>query len=49
MEVKDILRNRRIELDLTMKELAQRVGVSEATISRGLIVLTTIFVYVSTK
>ena len=34
MEVKDILRNRRIELGMTMKELAAKVGVSEGTISR---------------
>ena len=34
MEVKDIIRNRRIELDLTMKEVANLVGVSEGTISR---------------
>ena len=34
MEIKDILKNRRIELDMTMKELADKVGVSEGTISR---------------
>lgn len=34
MEVKDILRNKRIELGLTMKQLAEKVGVSEGTISR---------------
>jgi len=34
MEVKDIIRNRRIEMDMTMKEVADLVGVSEATISR---------------
>ena len=34
MAVKDIIRNRRIELGLTMKELADAVGVSEGTISR---------------
>lgn len=34
MEVKDIIRNRRIELDLTMKDVAEKVGVSEGTISR---------------
>lgn len=34
MEVKDIIRNRRIEMGLTMKELALKVGVSEGTISR---------------
>lgn len=34
MEVKDILRNKRIELGLTMKQLADKVGVSEGTISR---------------
>ena len=32
--IKDILRNKRIELGLTMKEVAQKVGVSEGTISR---------------
>lgn len=32
--VKDIIKNRRIELGLTMKELSNRVGVSEGTISR---------------
>lgn len=34
MEVKDIIRNRRIELGYTMKQVADFVGVSEATISR---------------
>lgn len=34
MEIKDILKNKRIELGLTMAEVAQKVGVSEATISR---------------
>lgn len=34
MEIKDILRNRRIELGLTMKDLSDKVGVSEGTISR---------------
>lgn len=34
MEIKDIIRNRRVELGLTMKQVADKVGVSEATISR---------------
>ena len=34
MEVKDIIRNKRIELHLTMKQVADKVGVSEGTISR---------------
>ena len=34
MEVKDIIRNKRIELGLSMKELADKVGVTEGTISR---------------
>ena len=34
MEIKDIIRNKRIELGYTMKELAEKVGVNEATISR---------------
>lgn len=34
MEVKDIIRQRRIELNLTMKEVADAVGVNEGTISR---------------
>jgi len=34
MEIKDLLRTKRIEKGLTMKELADRVGVSEGTISR---------------
>jgi len=34
MEVKDIIKQRRLELGLTMKEVAARVGVSEGTISR---------------
>ena len=34
MEIKDLLREKRIELGLTMKELAIKVGVSEGTISR---------------
>ena len=34
MEVKDILSTRRQELGLTMREVAEKVGVSEGTISR---------------
>jgi len=34
MEIKDILYNRRKELDLTMKQVADMVGVSEGTVSR---------------
>ena len=34
MDVKNILRDRRIELGLTMKDVAQRTCVSEATVSR---------------
>ena len=34
MDIKDILRDRRQELGLTMKEVADKVGVSEGTISR---------------
>lgn len=34
MEVKEIIKQRRIELGYSMKDLAEKVGVSEATISR---------------
>ena len=34
MDVKSIIKNRRIELGLTMKDVADYVGVSEATVSR---------------
>lgn len=34
MKTKDLIKHKRIELGLTMKELANLVGVSEATISR---------------
>ena len=34
METKDIIKKRRVELGLTMKEVADAVGVSEATVSR---------------
>lgn len=34
MGTKDIIKQKRIELGLTMKELANKIGVSEATISR---------------
>lgn len=34
MEIKVLLKEQRIKLGLTMAEVAQRVGVSEATISR---------------
>lgn len=34
MEIKDIIKQKRIERGYTMKELAQKVGVSEATVSR---------------
>lgn len=34
MQIHDIIKNRRIELGLTMKEVAEAVGVSEGTVSR---------------
>lgn len=34
MNVKDLIKSKRIEHGYTMKELAEKVGVSEATISR---------------
>lgn len=34
MEIRDILRNRRLELHLTLKQIADAVGVSEGTVSR---------------
>lgn len=34
MDVKDVLRNRRIELGMTLKQVADAVGVSEGTVSR---------------
>lgn len=34
MDIKDLIKNKRLELGLTMKELGEAVGVSEATISR---------------
>ena len=34
MEIKDILKSRRLELKLTMLDVAKKVGVSEATVSR---------------
>lgn len=34
MDIKDILKNRRIDLGLTLKEVAEAVDVSEATVSR---------------
>lgn len=34
MEVKDIIKNRRLELDLTLEQIAQRVGVSKPTVMR---------------
>ena len=34
MRTNDLIRMRRLELDMTMKELAEKVGVSEGTISR---------------
>lgn len=34
MEIKDIIKARRIELGYSMRDIAQRVGVSEATVSR---------------
>lgn len=34
MNVKDIIREKRLALGMTMKEVADKVGVSEATISR---------------
>lgn len=33
-EIRDVLRNRRLELHLTMKQIADAVGVSEGTVSR---------------
>lgn len=34
METREIIKERRLELRLTMKEVADHVGVSEATVSR---------------
>ena len=34
MEIKDILKSRREELDLTLKDIADKCGVSESTVSR---------------
>ena len=34
MELKDLIKSRRIELNLTLKDVAAYVGVSEATLSR---------------
>lgn len=34
MEIKDLIRQKRIALGMTMKEVADKVGVSEGTISR---------------
>lgn len=34
LEIKDIIKNRRIEIGLTMLDVSKKVGVSEATISR---------------
>ena len=34
MEIKDIIKQKRLERGYTMKELANKVGVSEATVSR---------------
>lgn len=34
MDVKDILKSRRIDLQLTLKDVASKVGVSEGTVSR---------------
>lgn len=34
MGVRSVIKNRRLELQLTMKEVAEKVGVSEATVSR---------------
>ena len=34
MEINEILKNRRIELNLTQLDVAKAVGVSEATVSR---------------
>lgn len=33
-DIKEIIKNRRIELGLTLKEVATAVGVSEGTVSR---------------
>ena len=34
MEIKDIIKSRRLELGLTLKQVAERVGVSEGSVSR---------------
>ena len=34
MEIKDILKNRRLELSLTLKDISEKVGVTIPTISR---------------
>lgn len=34
MKTSELIKQRRLELDMTMRELSEKVGVSEATISR---------------
>lgn len=34
MSIADVIRKRRRELDLTLKDIANKVGVSEATVQR---------------
>ena len=34
MEIKDTIKNRRLELGFTLKQIAEAVGVTEATVSR---------------
>lgn len=34
MEIKDVIRNKRLEMGMTMKQVADAVGVSEGTVSR---------------
>ena len=34
MEIKDLIKTRRLQRGMTMRELAEKIGVSEATVSR---------------
>ena len=42
MEIKDLIKTRRLQRGMTMRELAEKIGVSEATVSRVIVIKSTL-------
>lgn len=49
MDVKGIIKKRRIEMQLTLKDVAEKVGVNEGTVSRWSSIICILHVFILTK